>query len=100
MTLEQFEEYMNEVEEYAAAEVSYGGQPYACNCLHPWLEGCRDKYPPVVAFTEWFKPEEKIIGNAWMTDSLCSGEEDAANRINALFLFEQICISEKLYLEF
>lgn len=99
MTLEQFEEYMNKVEDYAARRVEEGLKPYLCHCFNLTTQShpCR---PAMIALVEWFRPKGCFNHDAWMDEANKTLWENIDSRITAFFLFEAICISEELYKEF
>lgn len=102
MKLEQFEEYMNEVEDYAARQVNGLNRPFLCHCfvltpseIYPQISG---NQTILNALFFWFRPMNYRL--AWMSEDGETYSEGVDNRMTALFLFEEICISEKLYKEF
>lgn len=98
MTLEQFELYMNKVEDYAAELVNHRSTPYLCHCFS--LIGWTVPRQQIVALEEWIKPYIANRNDGWMFTPLLDYDANVSNRLNALFLFEQICLSEKLYINF
>lgn len=99
MTLEQFEEYMNEVEKYAAGRTEGDAIPFLCWCFN--LQTGSNYNTATKTMIERLRPDN-TNHTAWMDEGSRSPtkEEQIDYRMTALFLFEQICISEKLYLEF
>lgn len=100
MTLEQFEEAMNRIEDKMAIRLHISSYVYMCPLIKYSHYGDKDLSAKLMnAFSDMFKPKHLSVDCSWWPAVDDVSKDTTKQRLNALYMFEETILAFKLYEE-